>query len=461
MNNQSAVYRKGYVIGISFISALGGYLFGFDFAVISGALPFLQKDFGLDAYWEGFATGSLALGAIVGCLIAGTLADKYGRKPGLLFAATIFAVSSLGMAFSPSRDFFIAARFAAGIGVGMASILSPLYIAEISPAGFRGRMVAINQLTIVLGILITNLVNFTLRNNGDEAWRTMFGLGAVPSLLFFMGALWLPESPRWLMKTGKEEKARKILQKIGNEFSANESLINIKRSLEGVTKINYSELFKKGIFATLLVGIGLAVFQQLCGINTVFNYAPKIFQSIGASQDDQLLQTVFIGGVNLVFTLLAMLLVDKLGRKPLMLIGAGGLSILYIVVAIILRSGSETVSWFLLAAIGTYAMSLAPVTWVLISEIFPNKIRAAAISISVLCLWSAYFILVFTFPILFKTLGDKTFYIYSVVCIIGFLFVLFKVKETKGQTLEELENTFNPEIEVDISKIKELENDRK
>ena len=441
MNNQTAIYRKGYVIGVSFISALGGYLFGFDFAVISGALPFLQKDFGLDAYWEGFATGSLALGAIAGCIIAGNLADKYGRKPGLLFAAAIFAISSLGMAFSPSRDFFIAARFAAGIGVGMASMLSPLYIAEISPAGLRGRMVAINQLTIVLGILITNLVNFTLRNNGDEAWRTMFGLGTVPSLLFFIGALWLPESPRWLMKAGKEEKARKILQKIGNEFSANESLINIKRSLEGVTKINYSELFKKGIFATLLVGIGLAVFQQLCGINTVFNYAPKIFQSIGASQDDQLLQTVFIGGVNLIFTLLAMLLVDKLGRKPLMLIGAGGLSILYIIVAVILRSGSETVSWFLLAAIGTYAMSLAPVTWVLISEIFPNKIRAAAVSISVLCLWSAYFILVFTFPILFRILGDKTFYIYSVVCIIGFLFILIKVKETRGQTLEELENT--------------------
>jgi sugar porter (SP) family MFS transporter len=441
MNNQSAVYRKGYVIGISFISALGGYLFGFDFAVISGALPFLQKDFGLDAYWEGFTTGSLALGAIVGCLIAGNIADKYGRKPGLLLAASIFAVSSLGMAFSPSRDFFIASRFAAGIGVGMASMLSPMYIAEISPAGFRGRMVAINQLTIVLGILITNLVNFTLRNNGNEAWRTMFGLGAVPSLLFFFGALWLPESPRWLMKAGKEEKAKKILQKIGNEFSANDSLINIKRSLEGVTKINYSELFKKGIFTTLLVGIGLAVFQQLCGINTVFNYAPKIFQSIGASQDDQLLQTVFIGGVNLVFTLLAMLLVDKLGRKPLMLIGAGGLTILYIIVAKMLGTGSANVSWFLLAAIGTYAMSLAPVTWVLISEIFPNKIRAAAISVSVLCLWLAYFILVFTFPILFKTLGDKTFYIYSTVCVIGFLFILFKVKETKGQTLEELENT--------------------
>src|ERR1043165_3468562 len=191
-------FNSGYIIAISFISALGGYLFGFDFAVISGALPFLQKQFELNAYWEGFATGSLALGAIIGCLIAGAVSDKYGRKPGLLVAAAIFALSSLGMAFSPSRDIFIATRFCAGIGVGMASMLSPMYIAEISPAHLRGRMVAINQLTIVIGILITNLVNYGLRNNGEDAWRWMFGLGFIPSALFFIGALWLPESPRWL-----------------------------------------------------------------------------------------------------------------------------------------------------------------------------------------------------------------------------------------------------------------------
>lgn len=196
-------FNTAYILGLSFISALGGYLFGFDFAVISGALPFLQKQFSLDTYWEGFATGSLALGAIVGCLIAGTVSDKYGRKPGLLVAAAIFAISSLAMAFSPSRDIFIASRFCAGIGVGMASMLSPMYIAEISPAHLRGRMVAINQLTIVIGILVTNLVNYTLRNNGDDAWRWMFGLGFIPSAFFFLGALWLPESPRWLVKAGR------------------------------------------------------------------------------------------------------------------------------------------------------------------------------------------------------------------------------------------------------------------
>ncbi|MEO6329937.1 MAG: sugar porter family MFS transporter [Ginsengibacter sp.] len=438
--NKANRFNHSYIIGISFISALGGYLFGFDFAVISGALPFLQKQFELNAYWEGFATGSLALGAIAGCIIAGIVSDRYGRKPGMLGAAAIFAFSSLAMAFSPSRDLFIASRFCAGIGVGMASMLSPMYIAEISPAHLRGRMVAINQLTIVLGILITNLINYTLRNNGDDAWRWMFGLGFIPSALFFFGALWLPESPRWLVKAGKHDRAKKILNKLSDENFAAVSLKNIERSLMGIVKTNYPDVFGKAVMPAVLIGIGLAVFQQLCGINVVFNYAPKIFESIGASQDDQLLQTVFIGGVNLVCTFIAMLLVDKLGRKPLMLIGSAGLAILYIIVVRMLGAHSSSVSWFLLASIGIYAMSLAPVTWVLISEIFPNKARGEATSIAVLSLWAAYFILVFTFPILFEKLQDKCFYIYSGICILGFLFIWLKVKETKGKTLEELEN---------------------
>ncbi len=434
-------YHHTYILGISFISALGGYLFGFDFAVIAGALPFLQKQFALDAYWEGLATGVLALGAIAGCLIAGKVADKFGRRPGLMLAALIFAVSSLAMALSPNRDFFIISRCIAGVGVGMASMLSPMYIAEISPAHLRGRMVAVNQLTVVLGILITNLVNYQLRNSGDAAWRWMFGLGMIPAALFLLGAYLLPESPRWLMKENQREKASAVLHKIGDAEFVNDTLQNIQRSLQGFNKTSYTEVFKKAVLPAVLTGIGLAVFQQFCGINTVFNYAPKIFESIGASQDDQLLQTVFIGGVNVVFTILAMLLVDKLGRKPLMLFGAGGLAILYIIVVQLLAAGSASVSWLLLAAIGTYAMSLAPVTWVLISEIFPTKIRGAAISVAVVSLWAAYFILVFTFPLLFEKLRDNTFYIYAGVCAIGFFFVLFKVKETKGKTLEEVEMT--------------------
>ncbi len=343
------------------------------------------------------------------------------------------------MALSGDRNFFIISRAIAGVSVGMASMLSPMYISEISPAHLRGRMVAINQLTIVIGILITNLVNYSLRNDGADAWRWMFGLGAIPSTLFLLGAWQLPESPRWLISAGQQEKATSVLTKIGGAAFAANTVAQISRSTTGNHKLNYGVLLQRAILPAVLVGIGLAVFQQLCGINVVFNYAPRIFDSIGASQDDQLLQTVFIGAINLVFTLLAMLLVDKLGRKPLMLIGAGGLAVLYVIVVYLLAAGSANVSWFLLMAIGTYAMTLAPVTWVLIAEIFPNKVRGAATSIAVISLWLAYFILVFTFPILFNHLKDSTFYIYAGICLLGFFFVWFKIRETKGKTLEELE----------------------
>ena len=432
-------YNRSYILGLAFISALGGYLFGFDFAVISGALPFLRDQFGLNSYWEGLVAASLALGAALGCIIAGSISDRYGRRKGLLLAAAVFGLSALAMALAPGRNFFIGARCMAGIGVGMASMLSPMYIAEISPAPLRGRMVAINQLTVVTGILITNLVNYTLRNNGVEAWRWMFGLGFIPSALFFAGALWLPESPRWLIKSGDAKTAAAILGKIGGPAFAMESMTNIQKSIGAGGKLSYAAVFKKAVLPSVLIGIGLAVFQQLCGINVVFNYTTLIFSSIGIPRDGQLLQTVFIGGVNLVFTILAMLLVDKLGRKPLMLFGAGGLCLLYIVVVRALGTHSPLVSWYLLTAIGTYALSLAPVTWVLISEIFPNNVRGAATSVAVLSLWAAYFILIFTFPILYERLKDVTFYIYSAICGLGFLFILFGVRETKGKTLEELE----------------------
>jgi len=442
MSSRQHQYNSIYILALSFISALGGYLFGFDFAVISGALPFLKDKFNLNEYWEGFATGSLALGAIIGCISAGQIADKKGRRQGLLIAASVFCISSLLMAFAPNRDFFIASRFAAGIGVGMASMLSPLYIGEIAPAPYRGRMVAINQLTIVLGILITNMVNYSLRNTGDDAWRWMFGLGAIPSLLFFIGVLWLPESPRWLIQMNKLEKAKVILARIGGKDFSNTTITEIQKSFQTVNKTQFKSVFEKRILPAVLVGIGLAVFQQFCGINVVFNYTATIFKSIGASKDDQLLQTVFIGCVNLLFTLLAMGLVDKIGRKPLMLLGAGGLTILYLFISYLLGIKSTFVSWFLLSAIGIYALTLAPVTWVLISEIFPNKVRSAATSIAVLSLWAAYFVLTFTFPVLYSRLQEKTFYVYSVICVIGFVFVFKKIKETKGKTLEELEKAF-------------------
>ena len=428
--NETFSFNNRYILGASFISALGGYLFGFDFAVISGALPFLRIIFQLTPWWEGFLTGSLALGCIAGCLLAGALADRFGRKPGLMTAAFIFTISALGMAFSPTLTVFITLRFCAGIGVGMASLLSPMYIAEISPAHTRGRNVAINQLTIVIGILITNLVNYFLAGKGDNAWRWMFWIGLVPSLLFLLGVLWLPESPRWLIKAGRTDEAKKILLKIGNTAFAEQTKNDISHSLTDPDNISAFDIFGKAVRPAVIIGIGLAVFQQFCGINVVFNYTSTIFESVGASLNRQLLETVSIGFVNLVFTLIAMWQVDKLGRRPLMLVGSLGLSVIYIVLAFILQNGYSPalVSVFVLIAIALYASSLAPVTWVLISEIFPNRIRGKASSVAVVSLWGAYFILVFTFPVLAKRIGTYgPFYLYAVICLLG-IFIVYKIK---------------------------------
>lgn len=440
---QKTTFHHRYILGISFISALGGYLFGFDFAVISGALPFLRETFELSAWWEGFLTGSLALGCMAGCAMAGALAERYGRKPGLMLAALIFTLSSLGMAFSNTFAVFTTMRFAAGIGVGMASILSPLYIAEISPAHLRGRNVSINQLTIVIGILVTNLVNYFLAGKGEDAWRWMFGLGAVPSFIFLLGVLRLPESPRWLASRGRYDEASKTLARIGSGDFAENTINDIRASLTGESRATLKMVFSKAVRPAVVVGIVLAVFQQLCGINIVFNYTSTIFASVGADLNSQLFETISIGIVNLVFTLVAMWQVDKLGRRPLMLAGSLGLSIVYIVLALLLEQQAAVglVSVFVLAAIALYATSLAPVTWVLISEIFPNKVRGLASSVAIVALWGAYFILVFTFPILAEKLGTYgPFYLYAGICLLGFLFVRSKVSETKGKTLEQLEH---------------------
>jgi sugar porter (SP) family MFS transporter len=284
-------------------------------------------------------------------------------------------------------------------------------------------------------------VNYFLADTGAHAWRWMFGLGAVPSLFFLFGVLWLPESPRWLMQANQQEKARRILGRIGNPEYAEHTVSDIKKSLQGAQPVSLAGIWSPSVRRFIIPGIILAVFQQFCGINVVFNYTSTIFESVGANLNQQLFETVSIGAVNLLFTILAMWQVDKLGRKPLMLAGAAGLSVIYVVLALLLQNQATAgmVSVFMLIGIALYATSLAPVTWVLIAEIFPNHLRARATTVAVLSLWAAYFLLVFTYPILAKKLGTYVpFYIYAGVCALGFLFVRKRITETKGKTLEEI-----------------------
>jgi sugar porter (SP) family MFS transporter len=440
----SKTYNWGFLLRISLATAMGGYLFGFDFAVITGGLPFLRDHFGLNDYWEGFTTGSLALGCIIGCMIAGGISDRYGRKPGLMASAMIFFISSLSMGLSPNLYLFIGSRFIAGIGVGMASMLSPMYLAEVSPPEIRGRLVALNQLTIVLGQVITHCENYLLRDIHHEAWRWMFGMGMVPSSLFLIGVSFIPESPRWLISVGQDDESKRILNKIGNSAYVNATMDGIRNIIHPENKAGSGNIFARAVLPAVIVGIGLAVFQQFCGINVVFNYTTNIFKSIGASSSEQLIQAVYISLANLVFTLLAMTLVDKWGRRPLMLAGAGGLALIYVIIGFLLMNRNVGgLSLFIMIAIALYAVSLAPLTWVLISEIFPFSIRRVAMSVAVICLWGAYFILVFTFPVIEREFGDiKAFWGYAVICVLGFLFIYFRLPETKGISLESMDTAF-------------------
>lgn len=446
-------YHIKYIVTISFISALGGLLFGFDISVISGAIPFITPYFHLGEWGKGFAVSSLYLGCMAGCLIAGRVSERYGRKPGLMLSALLFGVSAVGVAFSHLLFWFIFFRIIGGFGVGMASMLSPMYIAEISPADIRGRMVSINQLTIVIGILLTYYINYLLAS-GVDGWRWMFGCGLIPSFLFFTGMFFVPESSRWLITKGKEDRSKKILERIGGVSYANQITVQIKNAAEKENLQTWRAVLNKKVFPILLIGIVLAVYQQFCGINVVFFYAPDIFAKTGAGVHAQLLQTIAIGAVNLVFTLIAMWLVERAGRRGLMLFGSIGLAVCYIIIGFLLHDITGNGIWlllFVLLAIASYAVSLAPVTWVLISEIFPNNIRSTGVSIATFFLWLACYLLTLTFPVIMGKFGGYVaFWIYAGICVLGFLFVYFKVKETKGKTLEEIETMFVTQDERNI-----------
>jgi sugar porter (SP) family MFS transporter len=458
--NSQIKYNMKYIWLIALTAALGGLLFGYDWVVIGGAKPFFEKYFQLDTgALSGWANSCALLGCLLGSLVSGALSDKFGRKRLLVVSALLFAVSSVLTGWAYTFSWFVIWRIVGGVAIGMASNLSPMYIAEISPAHMRGRLVAINQLTIVIGILAAQIVNLMIAQkmpdgmtaemirqswNGLYGWRWMFTAVAVPSVFFFIGAILIPESPRWLVKNGRSGLARKILARIGGDAHADAEVRDIENTVSGeeIQHVRFSDLLEPRMVKILCIGVVLAVLQQWCGINVIFNYAEEIFKAAGYDISDIMKNIAWTGSVNLLFTFVALAIVDRGGRRVLMLFGAMGLALIYITMGVCYQSQVKGLPMLLLvlSAIACYAMSLAPVTWVLISEIFPNRIRGAAISIAVSSLWIACFILTFMFPILNKALGPaRTFWAYALVCLLGFVFILVRVPETKGKSLEQIE----------------------
>ncbi len=453
-------YNLKYVWMICLVAAMGGLLFGYDWVVIGGAKPFFEKYFALTSDAQvGWANSCALLGCLLGSLLSGMLSDLFGRKKLLLASAFLFAVSSVLTGWAGSFQAFVVWRIIGGVAIGMASNLSPMYIAEVAPAHMRGRLVAINQLTIVFGVLGAQIANMLIADkvadgataemirqswNGQFGWRWMFTAVAVPSVLFFVGSLFVPESPRWLVKHGRSDWARAILVKIGGPAYADYEIADIQNTLakEDVQHVRFSDLLEPKMRKVLVVGVLLAVLQQWSGINVLFNYAEEIYRSAGYGVSDILFNIVLTGAINLVFTLMAIGLVDRLGRRPLMLIGCAGIGLSHVLIGIayVLHLKGLSVLIFTLCSLGCYGMSLAPITWVLLSEIFPNRIRGAAIAVAVSAMWIACFILTYTFPILNRSLGTaQTFWLYAAICFAGFFFVFYRVPETKGKSLEEIE----------------------
>lgn len=454
-------FNNYYLFSISMVSAMGGLLFGYDWVVIGGAKPFYERFFDItaSANLQAWAMSSALVGCILGAVVSGVISDKFGRKWPLLLSAFLFTVSAFGTGIADTYNVFIVYRIIGGLGIGLASALSPMYIAEVSPSKYRGRLVSLNQMTIVIGILAAQIINILIAEkvpvdatdhfirdswNGTTGWRWMFWAEAVPALAFFIFIFFVPESPRWLIKVGKIESAYPTLKKIGGETYAQAEMKNIQATLSAVSqKVNFKSLANAKYRTVLIIGIVLAVFQQWCGINIVFNYADEIFTAAGYGVSDTLFNIVITGSVNLIFTLVAMFTVDKWGRKKLMLLGSVGLAITYILLgsAFYFELKGIAVLSIVVLGIGVYAMSLAPITWVILSEIFPNRIRGAAMALATFSLWIACFILTYTFPLLNEGFGAAgTFWLYAAICILGFLFILKKLPETKGKSLEEIEN---------------------
>lgn len=505
MKERAIQMNKSYTILISLIVALGGFLLGFDSAVISGAIKGITVYFDMTDAMLGFSVGCVVFGAMAGNLVAGPLADHFGRKKVLLIVAALFTISATWSAFATSYNEFIIARIIGGIGIGGAILIAPIYIAEIAPAKLRGSLVSFNQLNIVIGISVAYFSNYFLVNMEGESWRWMLGVEAIPALIYFLALFTVPRSPRWLIqKLNKVELAQRILTKIGGEKYAEVTVAEIKRGVDKKESIGkFSDIFKKKYSIIMVIALGIAFFQQITGINAVFYYAPTIFEQAGGSTDSSFLQAIVVGLTNLVFTLVAIWLIDKLGRKPLLLIGSSCMTIALLMAAFafhkatydfseatlmkvsnkeiqseltqlsgesfdsqealfravetkldadlllefkrneitnFIQINASLVLIAILLYVAAFAISLGPVMWTLISEIFPTKIKGIAISVVGFFNSLVSFSVTQVFPWELSNLGPTmTFGIYAVLSFLAILFVYRFVIETKGKSLEEVE----------------------
>jgi len=530
--NNAVRYNMRFIWLICLVAAMGGLLFGYDWVVIGGAKPFYEPYFDISddtPFLRGWAQSSALAGCLIGALLSGMLTDRCGRRRLLILSGLLFALSAIGTGLAWSFNSFILLRILGGLGIGLASNLSPMYIAEMAPAKMRGRFVSINQLTIVIGILMAQLVNWGIAEKvptsedirllvdpnaitkahesnpeidwsrkaqlaeqifdqdalnkvkqeftdiswyqpfddkqktakededanimstyleetwtGQRGWRWMFAAETFWAFSFFVLMFFVPESPRWLLKYGRDEEATKILAKVGGQEYAAFEVKDIKDTLasEEIAKVNFKDLLEPKLSKIVILGVFLAGFQQWCGINVIFNYAQEVFTEAGYGVSDIMFSIVITGIVNLIFTFVAIHTVDRIGRRILMLIGAGGLAGIYAVLGLgyFLNSTGVHMLILVVTAIACYAMSLAPITWVVIAEIFPNRIRGAAMSVGVFSLWLACMALTLTFPYLKKGMGAHgAFWLYGAICVVGFFVIYHKLPETKGKSLEDIE----------------------
>ena len=435
---------RRFVYAVACVAALGGLLFGYDIGIISGALLFMEQDFPLTPFLTGVVVSSILLGAVIGAGASGDLGDRLGRRKMVLIAAVIFAAGAIGMGLSPTVGVLIFFRIVTGLAVGAASALVPTYISEISPTDLRGSLSSVFQLAITLGILLAYLVNFAL--SGAEAWRWMLGLAAVPAVVLFVGMYLVPETPRWLLKNGFMDEARAVLRRSRGREDVEDEINEIQQVETEESQTGVGELLSPWVRPMLTVGVGLAMLQQFVGINTIIYYAPTIIRDTGLGDSASILATVGIGVVNVLFTLVAIWLIDRIGRKKLLLYGLSGMTLGTILLGLgaALPSLSGILSWITLGAmllyIASFAASFGPILWVMLPEIFPLRARGAGVGASSLSNWVANFIVALLFPVLVAALGQApVFWGLGVVCIFSMAFVYFRVPETMGRSLEEIE----------------------